>query len=69
MATQSDVNSATIQAILAREEQRCQAISNQRSVGYNSNKCNDFIYNSFNCSSYRSYLGHCFRYCFLHCYE
>ena len=30
MATQSEVNTATINAILAREEQRCQAISNQR---------------------------------------
>lgn len=30
MATQSDAQSATIQAILARETQRCQAISNQR---------------------------------------
>ena len=30
MATQSEAHSATVKAILAREEQRCQAISNQR---------------------------------------
>ena len=30
MTTQNEANAATILAILAREEQRCQAISNQR---------------------------------------
>ena len=30
MSTQSDLNATTIQTIIAREEQRCQAISNQR---------------------------------------
>ncbi len=30
MSTQSEGNTATIQAILAREDQRCQAISKQR---------------------------------------
>mgnify|MGYP002635415105 CR=1 FL=1 len=30
MTTQSEANATTIQAVLAREEQRCQAISNQR---------------------------------------